>query len=169
MHAPKLYVGLDLSEQNLRLATARNDGPTFILGSAESLPAADAAFDVVINIEASHLYPDRGRFFAEVFRVLRPGGAFCYADGCWADDDCSADLRAAGFALEERLEITANVSRALEKDSARRASLFEAMTNDEALRREYKDWGGVVGYRAYRRLESRETLYFSHLLTKPPT
>ena len=47
------------------------------------------SFDVVINIEASHLYDDRARFFAEVLRVLKPGGHFCYTDGCWADDDCT--------------------------------------------------------------------------------
>ena len=37
---------------------------------------------------------------------------------------------------------------------------------DEALRREYKDWGGVVGFRAHRRFVNRETLYFSHLLRR---
>ena len=32
---------------------------------------------------------------------------------------------------------------------------------------EYKDWGGVVGYRAYRRFAAGETLYFSHRLRSP--
>jgi ubiquinone/menaquinone biosynthesis C-methylase UbiE len=164
---PKRYLGIDLSEENLRLAVARNDGPEFMLGNAEQLELADASFDVVINIEASHLYDDRRRFFAEVFRVLRPGAFFCYADGCWADDDCSADLLGAGFALHERLEITPNVISALEKDSARRERLFDAMASSRAQREEYKDWGGVVGYRAYRRFVDGQTLYFSHLLTRP--
>jgi SAM-dependent methyltransferase len=164
---PKRYVGLDLSEENIRMARERDDGPTFMLGNAEALPFEDGEFDVAINVEASHLYPNRGQFFAEVFRVLRPGGFFCYTDGCWANDDCSADLLDAGFELRERIEITDNVLSSLTNDSARREALFDAMASTDELRREYKDWGGVVGYRAYRRFADRETLYFSHLLTKP--
>ncbi len=34
----------------------------------------------MINVEASHQYPDFGRFLAEVVRVLRPGGHFLYTD-----------------------------------------------------------------------------------------
>lgn len=162
---PASYVGLDLSEENIRIARARGDGPTFTVGNAQELPFPDAAFDVVINVEASHLYDDRRRFFREVHRVLRPGGHFCYADGCWANDDCSSDLRAAGLTLLERRDITANVIRALELDSPRRTALFDAMP-DAAAREQYKDWGGVVGYRAYRRFVNRETLYFSHLLRR---
>jgi ubiquinone/menaquinone biosynthesis C-methylase UbiE len=52
----------------------------FVHGDAQSLPFADESFDVVINIEASHGYPDFPRFLAEVARVLRPGGRFLYAD-----------------------------------------------------------------------------------------
>jgi ubiquinone/menaquinone biosynthesis C-methylase UbiE len=163
---PKSYLGIDVSEENVRMATAFAPGPTFELGRADALPVPDASFDVVVNIEASHLYPDRGRFFADVFRVLRPGGRFCYTDGCWADDDCTNDLLAAGFVLHERREITQSVIRALEQDSARREALFDAM-DDESLRDEYKDWGGVVGFRAHRRFVEGQTRYFSHLLDRP--
>jgi hypothetical protein len=98
--------------------------------------------------------------------VLKPGGHFCYTDGCWADDDCTTDLLHAGFELLERREITSNVIHALRKDNARRTALFDAMT-DRDLREEYKHWGGVVGYRAYNRFEAGQTRYFSHRLRKP--
>ena len=165
---PRRYVGVDLSAENIRLARERaaRDGLTFATGHAEQLDIPDATFDVVINIEASHLYDDRGKFFAEAARVLKPGGYFCYTDGCWADDDCTEDLLDAGFELLERLEITSNVLHALRKDSARRAALFDAMKNRE-LREEYKHWGGVVGYRAYNRFAAGQTRYFSHRLRKP--
>lgn len=167
-YRPHRMVGLDLSNENVRLARSRANQPTleFVVGNAERLELPDASFDVVLNIEASHLYDDRTRFFAEVFRVLRPGGRFCYTDGCWADDDCTEDLLEAGFELLERTEITANVLRALRRDSARRETLFDAMT-DRKLREEYKDWGGVVGYRAFRRFEAGQTRYFSHRLRRP--
>ncbi len=165
---PRSYVGVDLSEENLRLARTRaaRQGLTFELGNAEKLDFGDSSFDVVINIEASHLYDDRTKFFGEAHRVLRPGGHFCYTDGCWADDDGTEDLLDAGFELLERLEITSNVLHALRKDSARRTALFDGMRNRE-LREEYKHWGGVVGYRAYNRFEAGQTRYFSHRLRKP--
>lgn len=162
---PASYTGIDFSEENIRIAEARADGPRFMIGDAQQLAFADESFDIVVNIEASHLYDDRNVFFSEVQRILRPGGRFCYADGCWANDDCSDDLRSAGFDILERREITEDVVAALEHDSARREALFDAMSSPE-LRNEYKDWGGVVGYRAHRRFVNRETLYFSHLLRR---
>jgi SAM-dependent methyltransferase len=46
------------------------------VGSAESIPYPDGSFDVVFcNNVLEHL-PDPGRAFAEVARVLRPGGVF---------------------------------------------------------------------------------------------
>ena len=167
-YQPQRLVGVDVSQENVKLARTRAavPGVEFIVGNAEQLDFSDASFDVVINIEASHLYDDRTRFFAEAFRVLRPGGHFCYTDGCWADDDCTDDLVTAGFELLERREITANVLRALKRDSARRTALFDAMA-DRDLREQYKDWGGVVGYRAYRRFEAGQTRYFSHRLRRP--
>jgi SAM-dependent methyltransferase len=169
-YGTRRMVGVDLSPENVRLAQARaaRPGVEFVVGNAEQLDLPDGSIDAVINIEASHLYDDRNKFFAEVLRVLRPGGYFCYTDGCWADDDCTADLLAAGFDLLERLEITDNVIRALRRDSARRAALFDAMA-DRELREEYKHWGGVVGYRAYTRFEAGQTRYFSHRLQRPLT
>jgi SAM-dependent methyltransferase len=167
-YRPQRLVGVDLSPENVRLAQARaaRTGVEFVVGNAEQLEFEDASFDVVINIEASHLYDNRSRFFAEALRVLRPGGHFCYTDGYWADDDCTQDLLSAGFELLERHEITANVIRALRRDTVRREALFDAMP-DQQLREEYKHWGGVVGYRAYQRFEAGQTRYFSHRLRHP--
>jgi SAM-dependent methyltransferase len=167
-HRPRRLVGVDLSPENVRLACSRAalPGLEFRVGNAEQLEFPDRSFDAVINIGASHLYDDRSRFFVEARRVLRPGGSFCYTDGCWADDDCTSDLLAAGFELLERTEITENVLRALRRDSARRAALFDALP-DRNLREEYKHWAGVVGYRAYSRFEAGQTRYFSHKLRRP--
>lgn len=165
-HGPKRYVGIDVSEENIRMARERHAAPEFRVGDAEAIDFPDGCFDVAINIEASHLYADRTRFFSEVYRVLRPGGLFCYADGCWADDDCTQELLDAGFLLQERLEITPNVIRSLRLDSIRREALFDAVP-DDALRMKCKDWGGVVGYRAYRRFVEGRRRYFSHTLLRP--
>jgi len=55
----------------LQVRTARAD--------AESLPFADASFDLVLGHAVLHHLPDLGRAFAEFQRVLRPGGRIAFA------------------------------------------------------------------------------------------
>ena len=168
--APSRYLGVDLSAENIRLARERHVGGNleFQVGDAEALELPDASFDVVVNIEAAHLYDDRKAFFNEAHRVLVPGGRFCYTDGGWRDDDVTPELLEAGFRIIDREDITANVLRALELDSSRRAALIHAIA-DEAARTAYLDWSGVVGYRAHRRLADGEARYFSYVLERSPS
>jgi len=49
---------------------------TSISGLAESLPFADAAFDVVFMVTILGEVPDRATAIREVARILRPGGRF---------------------------------------------------------------------------------------------
>jgi ubiquinone/menaquinone biosynthesis C-methylase UbiE len=79
---PASYTGLDLNRAGIDFCQKRHNLPglDFVQGDAENLPFPDQSFDAVINIEASHLYPQFPRFLAEVARVLRPGGHFLYAD-----------------------------------------------------------------------------------------
>src|SRR5438552_402454 len=73
---PASYTALDLNPTGVRFCQQRHTAPglRFVQGDALKLPFADASFDAVINVEASHCYPDFPRFLAEVARVLRPGG-----------------------------------------------------------------------------------------------
>jgi arsenite methyltransferase len=52
----------------------------FRQGFAESLPVADAWADVVISNGVINLCADKQAVFAEIFRVLRPGGRAQFAD-----------------------------------------------------------------------------------------
>ncbi len=154
-------VGLDISEQNLGIARRRFahvKNLTFVLGRAEKLAFENASFDAVVNVEASHLYDDPARFFAEVIRVLRPGGRFFYADLSWQNSDPAGMLRAAGFSIARDEDITADVLRALELDSERR-ELIVTGSIPEDLQHDYRNWSGVKGYRAYNRFASREWVY----------
>ena len=53
---------------------------TIVEGTAEQLPFADAAFDVIISNGVIDLIPDKDAVFAEIARVLRPGGRIQLAD-----------------------------------------------------------------------------------------
>ena len=52
----------------------------FVEGEAERLPFADASFDVVISNGVIDLVPDKDAVFAELHRVLVPGGRMQIAD-----------------------------------------------------------------------------------------
>jgi SAM-dependent methyltransferase len=53
---------------------------TFVEGEAERLPFEDASFDVVISNGVVDLIPDKDAVFAELHRVLEPGGRIQLAD-----------------------------------------------------------------------------------------
>jgi ubiquinone/menaquinone biosynthesis C-methylase UbiE len=72
------YVGLDLTANATRLAKLHLDvegesGNTS-RGDAENLPFCDASFDIVYSHGVLHHTPDTARAFAEIHRVLKPGG-----------------------------------------------------------------------------------------------
>ncbi|WP_017591663.1 class I SAM-dependent methyltransferase [Nocardiopsis potens] len=51
----------------------------FVLGSAERLPFAGGAFDLLYSVEAAQHFRDLGAFAREAARVLRPGGRMAVA------------------------------------------------------------------------------------------
>jgi ubiquinone/menaquinone biosynthesis C-methylase UbiE len=157
---PASYLGIDISENNLALASKRFPGIAhlrFQQGNAEALPLEPDGVDVVLNVEASHLYDSPGKFFTEVHRVLVPGGRFLHVDLHWQDKDPPAMIAAAGFKVDEVVDITRNVVLALELDSVRREAIV--MTFPENMRNDFRDWSGVKDHRAYNRLKNGEWLY----------
>jgi SAM-dependent methyltransferase len=77
--------GIDMTTQMLdkaRAAAAEMGASNveFVEGEAERLPFADASFDVVISNGVIDLIPDKEAVFAELHRVLAPGGRMQIAD-----------------------------------------------------------------------------------------
>ena len=60
-----------------RLAEA---GAWGVHADATRLPLRDGSFDGVISVEAAFHFPSRAAFFAEAWRVLRPGGVLTMSD-----------------------------------------------------------------------------------------
>jgi SAM-dependent methyltransferase len=74
---PARITGLDRSEGMLTQARAKNGAIDFRQGDAQQMPFAAASFDFVYMTDVIHHVPDIARLFAEIGRVLRPGGKAC--------------------------------------------------------------------------------------------
>ena len=79
---PKGLVALNITESQLRAGRRRlaeaNAQP--VNGDATRIPLRDETVDGVISVEAAFHFSSRARFFAEAFRVLRPGGILSMSD-----------------------------------------------------------------------------------------
>ncbi|MFW6347403.1 MAG: methyltransferase domain-containing protein, partial [Cyclonatronaceae bacterium] len=77
--------GLDFSEDMLAKARRNQqklgyENIRFVQGDIEAMPLEAHQFDVVLSNCVLNLVPDKKAAFAEIFRVLRPGGHFTISD-----------------------------------------------------------------------------------------
>jgi arsenite methyltransferase len=77
--------GIDMTPEMLATARAAasemgTENVAFVEAEAEQLPFADKSLDVVVSNGVIDLIPDKDAVFAEIFRVLVPGGRIQIAD-----------------------------------------------------------------------------------------
>jgi arsenite methyltransferase len=78
-------IGIDMTPEMLKKSRETADtlglpNVDFREGLAEAIPVGDAWADVVISNGVINLCADKRQAFAEIFRVLRPGGMLQFAD-----------------------------------------------------------------------------------------
>jgi SAM-dependent methyltransferase len=75
-------VGVDISPSMLEAAQRDCPGShfAFVQGDATSLPLASDAFDAVVMLGGIHHVNDRAKLFAEIARILKPGGWFYFRE-----------------------------------------------------------------------------------------
>lgn len=77
----KHFVGLDLTPEMIRKAQEKGLPNTeFLVGDCENLPFEPDSFDIIINSQSFHHYPNPQDFFNSVERVLKPGGHLILRD-----------------------------------------------------------------------------------------
>lgn len=161
------YVGIDLSDEHILLAKQgleENSRLNFMQGDAEDLPFDGDTFDVVLNIESSHQYPNIGQFYREVKRVMHSDSLFLYAD--FFDENeimkCEKAALAAGLVLQSKMDITKNVCWALEKTSETKSLKIEKGAPKFA-QRFIKEWAGTVDSPLYQKLMSGKRSYIHYV------
>jgi len=170
---PAQVVALDLCAEAIHLCarTHRLSGLSFLQADAQHLPLASETFDVVLNIESCHCYPDRARFLAEVARVLKPGGFLCLTDTMPEADVVPLEqtlFAGAGFEILRSTDITNEVARGIDRNRRQLAELCASMVSSEIGNR------GIieqilhsVNEEIYQRYCQRLSIYHSWLLRKP--
>lgn len=109
-------IGVDMTPEQVALAHAHRDWHALRYGHARSnvefregfiedlgaLGIADASIDVVVSNCVLNLSPEKPRVFAEIFRVLKPGGELYFSD-VFADRRVPEELRRDPMLLGECL------------------------------------------------------------------
>lgn len=96
-------MGIDISENCVDHARAAadeaglGDSIDVAVGDFHGIDSEADSFDAVVCQEAIIHSPDRPKVFAEVFRILRPGGVFAFSD-ILTGEDADAAMVAAAFA-----------------------------------------------------------------------
>ncbi len=62
----------------------------FEVANALDMPFADNTFDLVWSLESGEHMPDKAKFLAECYRVLKPGGKMIFATWCHRETDSLA-------------------------------------------------------------------------------
>jgi len=121
----------------------------------------------VINVEASHCYPDLPKFLAEVARVLKPDGYFLYADFRFSDGIAAweAALENAPLKLMQSRDISAEVLAGMDLNSARSLALLDQKL-PKWLHGLGRDFAGVQGSRVYTALQTGALSYRSYCFRK---
>jgi ubiquinone/menaquinone biosynthesis C-methylase UbiE len=167
--APSRALGIDLDKIAVSFSNKfyKLNNLSFLLGDAQNLPLADKSYDVLINVESSHRYPDMKAFLNEVNRILKPGGYFLYTDFRYDYEmpEFKKLLETSGMKILKEELITPYVVKALEQDDARKRKLVKKLAprvlHDIAL-----NFAGTVGSETYNYFKNQKYIYFYYVFQK---
>ncbi|MFC2152440.1 class I SAM-dependent methyltransferase [Bacteroidota bacterium] len=166
---PASAKGVDLDRRAVSFCNHHytQNGLSFLHGDAQNLRLENTTYDVVLNVESSHRYPDMTAFLKEVHRILRPNGCFLFTDFRYdyEIEDMRKELESSGLTVLKEKFITQEVVTALEFDNERRIKLVKKLT-PKFLHKIALDFAGTVGSNTYNQFATRKYVYFSYVLKK---
>ncbi|PKP36711.1 MAG: class I SAM-dependent methyltransferase [Bacteroidetes bacterium HGW-Bacteroidetes-15] len=166
---PKSYTAMDISSSVIDFCNKYHnvEGLKFITGVAEEPPFADSSFDVVVNVESARCYKSIKTFFAEVHRMLRPGGHFCFADMIKKGEyqEMRNDLISSGMEIISETNISQNVVKALDLDNERREAIISKKV-PKFLKKAFFQFAGTKGTERYESFANGKMEYWHFVLRK---
>jgi ubiquinone/menaquinone biosynthesis C-methylase UbiE len=167
--SPKSVKGIDICRRAIDFCKEHYslEKLSFSPGNALRLPYKDNNLDVVINVESSHRYPSMDKFLSEVYRVLKPGGYFLFADLRYKETikSLKKQLKKSGLKLVKEEVITQNVLKALHLDHERRIELVERLA-PRFFHEFTKEFAGTKETALYNSLLSGKKEYLNYILKK---
>ena len=166
---PQEIIGMDIADHAVEFANKRHKSPNlrYVTGNAEKIPFEDERFDVVINVESSHAYGSVTSFFAEVKRVLRPGGYFLITDMRDPKNLAGFEqmLLESGLSPVAKKVISPNVVKAIElEDDSKRARIRRQVPARYV--KFFEEFGGVKNSQIDKDLRSGDLVYFWYVMKK---
>jgi len=166
---PNSAIGIDLNKKAIAFCVKKysNEKIKFIEGDSQKLNFEDNAFDVVINIESSHRYSKVDLFIGEVYRVLKPGGVFLFADFGDQEDlkKLNMNLKNLKFKRLKNEPITGNVLEALKLSTPNREKLVIKLL-PKFLQSLGRNFAATEGTTTYNKFLNGEYEYFFSVLSK---
>lgn len=166
---PGTTCGLDMNKTAIDFCKKyyKVGNESFFQGDAQKLPFQDESFDVILNVESSHRYPDMKAFLSESYRTLKPGGYMLFTDFRYdyEMDELLDQFNRSGLKLLSQTDITENVVIALEKDDERRRKLIKRLAPG-FLHGLALNFAGAVGSETYQLFKTRKYIYVKYILRK---
>jgi malonyl-CoA O-methyltransferase len=129
-------VSLDWAPNMLRHTGKRRARADLLCGDMHQLPLAPRRFDLVFSSLAVQWSTQEPRLFAEVLRVLRPGGLFLFTS---FGPDTLHELRSAWAAIDEHPHVNQFVDMHDVGDALVKAGFMDPVMDMEVLVLEYRE------------------------------
>ncbi|MEK5468041.1 methyltransferase domain-containing protein [Paenibacillus sp. FSL R7-0210] len=162
---PLSIVGLDICPANIAYCSAKSRWAEafYLVGDAENIPFADGSFDVVLNMESAHAYPNRSRFYEEVYRIMRTGGVFLYTE-LMLEDQVTQNVRLleeAGLSVIRNQDVTSNVLLSCEENAKQRTGTQGIANNANASTNigDISDFIALPGSKKYEEMKAGTRQY----------
>ncbi len=169
-YEPKKLIGFDFSKDAVKLANewyASQTNLSFEVGNAENLPLEDNSQDVIYNVESSHCYGNMEKFVNEAYRVLKPGGFFCWTD--FRDkstiNSVNSSFEEAKFEIITKKDITNEVLAALDDINDAKAKAIREKV-PITMRKSFETFAGVEGTPVYESFKADTLHYYQYLSRK---
>lgn len=164
--ADKTY-GIDLCEENIKYGKQHFQQLILNVDDAITLKTCSSeAFDVVVNVESSHCYPEIEKFYDNVYRVLKPGGTFCYTDFASTDFWVKFPHLVSKFKITHEEDITKNVMVSSSLIHSYYKVKFRPFSYIPGLRCIFESFSNSPSSETYKQFSSGEYKYMMFKLVK---